>query len=308
MKQRRQVSLVAGACLAVSLAASSLLLRHLDRVRPQAAVQEVLYFNSPKVLKRLALGYDGLLADVYWTRTVQYFGFRHHARAMSYRLLAPLLEITTRLDPHLTVAYHFGASFLAPNPPDGAGEPERAIELTEFGIQNNPDDWKLYYDLGFVYYINLKDYSKAADAFYRGAKIPNAHPFMHVLAAQLAAHAGDYETSRMIWSATYQNSQDTQIRQNAIEHLRSLRVDEDVTHLQQAVTRFGERTGRLPTSMAELVDAEGLRGLAVDPLGRPYRLTPEGRVELTDPDYYPFATKGFPPGFTPTQKFHYDQP
>ena len=30
----------------------------------------------------------------------------------------------------------------------------------EYGIQNNPNDWKLYYDLGFVYYMNLKDYGK----------------------------------------------------------------------------------------------------------------------------------------------------
>ena len=51
-------------------------------------------------------------------------------------------------------------------------------------------------------------------------------------------------------SATYQTTQDKQIKENAVEHLRALRVDEDVQHLQEAVTRFGERTGRLPASMA----------------------------------------------------------
>ena len=30
--------------------------------------------RSPKAVKRLSLGYDGLLADIYWTRAVQYFG------------------------------------------------------------------------------------------------------------------------------------------------------------------------------------------------------------------------------------------
>ncbi len=308
MKQRRKVSLIAGASIVFSLAASVLLLHRIDQLRPQSTLEDVLYISSPKVLKRASLGYDGLLADIYWTRAVQYFGFRHHNQAGSYNLLAPLLEITTQLDPHLTVAYEFGASFLAPPPPSGAGEPERAIQLMEYGIRNNPDDWKLYYDLGFVYYMNLQDYRKAADAFERGSKVPNAHPFLRVLAAQMAEHAGDFNTARMLWSATYQNTQDKLIRANAVEHLRALRVDEDVTHLQQAVTRFGERTGRLPTSMSELVAAEGLAGIPVDPDQHPYKLTPEGRVELRVPDDFPFATKGLPPGYKPQPKFHGEQP
>jgi tetratricopeptide (TPR) repeat protein len=307
MKQRRTVSIIAGACVVFSLAASALLLRSTDKLRPQASLEEVLYLNSPKVLKRASLGYDGLLADIYWTRAVQYFGGRHQNSAVSYNLLFPLLNITTQLDPHLLVAYQFGASFLAPRPPGGAGQPERAIQLMEYGIQNNPDDWKLYYNLGFVYYMNLKDYRKAAEAFERGSKVPNAHPFLRLLAAQMAEHAGDFDTARMMWSATYQNSQDKLIRQNAVEHLRALRVDEDVTHLQDAVTRFGERTGRQPTSISELAIAEHLPGIPVDPDGHPYKLTPQGRVELQVPDDFPFATQGMPPGYKPQPKFHGEQ-
>jgi tetratricopeptide (TPR) repeat protein len=304
MKQRRKTTLVASACLLFSLAASAVVLHGTDQLRPHATIEEALFVTSPKVLKRASLGYDGLLADIYWTRVVQYFGFRHHNRAQSYDLLAPLLEITTHLDPHLVVAYEFGASFLAPPPPDGAGQPERAIPLMEYGIQNNPDNWKLYYDLGFVYYINLKDYKKAAAAFARGAQVPNAHPFLRLMAAQMAQHAGEYGTSRMLWTATYQNTEDREIRANALEHLRALRVDEDVTHLQEAVTRFGERTGRLPTSMAELAAAEQLPGIPVDPDGHPYKLTADGRVEVRVPEDFSFATKGLPPGYKPVPKFH----
>jgi tetratricopeptide (TPR) repeat protein len=304
MKQRQRVSMVAGACLILSLTASTVVLHHIDRIRPQATLEEVLYLSSPKVLKRMSLGYDGLLADIYWTRTVQYFGEKHQADARSYNLLAPLLEITTQLDPHLVVAYQFGASFLAPPPPGGAGQPERAIQLMEYGIQNNPNDWKLYYDLGFVYYMNLRDYKKAAEAFERGSRVPDAHPFLKVLAAQMAQHAGEFETARILWSAAYQTTQDPQIRDNAVEHLRALRVDEDVTHLQEAVTRFGERTGHLPASLSELAAAEGLHGIPADPDGHPYKLTADGRVEVRSPDDFPFATKGLPPGYKPVPKFH----
>jgi tetratricopeptide (TPR) repeat protein len=308
MKSRRQTTIIAAACLALSLAASVAALRRVDQIRPQATLDEVLYINSPTVLKRASLGYDGLLADIYWTRAVQYFGNRHNHRSASYNLLAPLLEITTHLDPHLLVAYQFSASFLAPKPPNGPGQPDRAVQLIEYGIQNNPDEWKLYYNLGFVYYMELKDYSKSAEAFERGSRVPNAHPFLKLLAAQMAQHAGEYETARTLWMATYQTTKDELIRSNAVEHLRALKVDEDVTHLQSAVSQFGKRTGRLPSSMSELALAERLQGIRVDPDGNPYQLTAEGRILVEHPDDFAFITKGVPPGYKPAPPKLHGQP
>ena len=305
MKSRRQTTFIAGASLVISLIMSILILRRVDQTRPQATLDEVLYISSPKVLERASLGYNGLMADIYWTRTVQYFGQRHYRSAQSYNLLAPLLEITTHLDPHLLVAYQFGASFLAPKPPSGPGQPDRAVQLIEYGIQNNPNEWRLYYDLGFVYYMELKNYAKAAEAFERGSRVPNAHPFLKLLAAQMAQHAGEYETARTLWIATYQTTRDGHVRFNAVEHLRALKVDEEVTRLQSAVTRFGARTGRLPYSMSELALAEGLKGIPVDPDGNPYKLNSEGRILVEHPDDFSFITKGVPQGYKPAPpKFH----
>jgi tetratricopeptide (TPR) repeat protein len=299
MKGRSRITLVGCICLVASLGASVLVLRRVNQLRPRATLEDVLYISSPKILKRASLGYDGLLADIYWTRAVQYFGAHHQSDAPTYHLLAPLLEITTYLDPHLLPAYEFGASFLAPAPPNGAGEPDRAVQLMQNGIRDNPNEWRLYYNLGFVYYMEIKDYKKASEAFARGSEVPNAHPFMKIMAAQTAQHAGDYATARMLWTATYEASRETNIRQNAVEHLRALRVDEDVTNLQDAVTRFGQRTGRLPASIFELVAAERLPGIPVDPDGHPYRMSPQGRILVQNPDDFPFITQGTPPGYKP---------
>jgi|SRR5579859_1984767 len=306
MTSTQRTTIVATACLVVSMTACVLLLRHLDQIRPQATLEDVLYITSPKMVERASLGFDGLAACLYWTRTVQYFGHRHYNREKTYNELAPLLEITTALDPKMFPAYQFGASFLAPAPPNGAGEPDRAIRLMQFGIEHNPDNWQLYYDLGFVYYTELKDYKKAGEVFARGSVVPGAHPFMKLLAAQMAEHAGDFTTARLLWSATFESSNETNIKQNAIAHLRAIQVDEDITNLQAAVTRFGERTGRLPASISELVSAEHLPGVPADPDGNPYVLTPEGRVLVANPDDFPFITKGMPPGYKPSAlpKFH----
>jgi tetratricopeptide (TPR) repeat protein len=298
MTGSRRVTTVASILLLISLACSVLLLRRVDQVRASATLDDVLYFNSPKLVKRLSLGYDGLFADIYWTRAVQYFGNRHVTRtATHYNLLAPLLEITTALDPKLTVAYEFGANFLGPKPPEGAGQPDKAIALLEGGIRNNPDNWKLYYNLGFFYYMDLKDYARAAEAFERGAKVPNAHPFLRALAARMAQHAGEIQTARMLWQATYATTTDDQIRQNAVEHLRALQVDESIAELEKMIAQYRQQTGMAPSSFSALIGVGILRGVPVDPGGKPYKLSADGRIELRNPEDFPFVEKGLPPGY-----------
>src|SRR5881396_1431987 len=101
-RSRRITTGIASALLIVMGAGSVLLLRRVDQLRTGATLEEVLYVSSPKLLKRASLGYNGLLADIYWTRAVQYYGGKHvTAGAKDYRLLYPLLEITTELDPKL---------------------------------------------------------------------------------------------------------------------------------------------------------------------------------------------------------------
>jgi len=305
MSSRRRTVLAASFGLAVSLTASVLLLHNLDRTRPANVVEDSLYISSPKLVRRASLGFDGLMACIYWTRTVQYFGHRLFHEERTYNELAPLLEITTALDPHLYPAYQFGASFLAPKPPMGAGQPERAIKLMQYGIEHNPDTWQLYYDLGFVYYTELKDYRQAAAVFEAGSKVPNAHPSMKVLAARMAEHAEDFGTARLLWTETYQSTRESNIKQNALEHLRAIRVDEDVTHLEAAVARFNSNNGRLPTSLWELANAEHLTGVPVDPDRNPYELTLDGHVLVLHPEDFPFATKGLPPSYKPGPiRFH----
>ncbi len=304
MKPLSQVTRIASILLVLCMIASSIVLHRIDRIRTGATLEEVLYITSPKVLKRLSLGYEGLLADVYWTRAVQYFGNKHYQGAQKYALLAPLLEIATALDPHLVVAYEFGANFLAPKPPNGGGMPERAIQLAEFGIRNNPNEWQLDYDLGFIYYMDLKDYPKAAEAFAQGSKIPGAHPWLKLLAALMAEHAGDLETARLMWTTTYQTTNDRNVRANAAAHLRALQVDEDVTALEKLAAQFRERTGHLPASFADLEAAGMIRGMPVDPLGHAYKLMADGHVEVRVPDDLPFIQKGMPPGYiAPPPKF-----
>ncbi len=308
MSATRRVNLVAMAVLLFSMAGAMATLHAVDHMRRESVAQEALYLRSSKVLRRMSLGYTGLLADIYWTRAVQYFGEQHHNGSGDFRLLAPLLEVTTELDPRMLPAYQFGANFLAPKPPNGAGLPGAALSLMKYGIEHNPDQWRLYYNLGFLYYTEFKDYAKAADAFARGAKLPVTNAFMPILAARMAQHAGEFDTARMLWFTTYQSTKEAQIRENAVQHLLALQVDEDVTRLEQVVEKYREQTGRLPASMGDLERAGFIHGTPTDPKGRPYKLMPGGRIEVQDPESIFFITKGLPPGAAPPQPLHVTQP
>ena len=201
----------------------------------------------------MSLGYDSLLANLYWTRAVQYYGGKQRDRDPNFELLSPLLDLTTTLDPNLLVAYKFGAMFLAEPPPRGAGRPDLAVALILRGIVANPNDWRLWHDLGFIYYWDMKDYEKASQAYRQGSKHPKARDWMRVMAAKIAQEGGSRETSRFLWREIYESTKDPNIRKNALDHLTGLKAEEDAETtgkagggLQQSLwpaSEFGGRNG-----------------------------------------------------------------
>jgi tetratricopeptide (TPR) repeat protein len=303
MKGRRSMNIVAALLLIAAFTGSVLALTAVDSARgKQATLEEVLYIPSGKTLKKLSLGYSGLLADIYWTRAVQYFGGKLREDSQHYELLYPLLDITTDLDPHLLVAYQFGSVFLSQSPPSGAGQPDKAVALVEKGIRNNPDYWRLYFTLGFIHYMDRKDYKSAEQAFQKGSENPKSLVWMKVMAATMAQHAAEPGTAVEIWKRLYETSDDKMIRDNAAQHLTALRVDQNVQDLEQRVHTYFQKTGRLPSSWYDLVRAGLLGGIPLDPVDAPYKLTADGKVEVADPDKLPFITEGIPPGWTKSPK------
>jgi tetratricopeptide (TPR) repeat protein len=298
MKAPRNSTGFAVVILIVAFTGSVLALHQVDQVRGnQATLEEILYIPSGTALKRLSLGYTGLLADIYWTRAVQYFGQKHQQEALHYELLNPLLDITTDLDPHLIIAYDFGSVFLSQPAPVGAGQPDKAVALVEKGIRANPEYWRLYFTLGYIHYFDRKDYKAAREAFQTGSEKPGAYFWMKVMAAEMAQHAGETGFAQEIWRRLYESSQDAMVKDNARQHLAALSIEKEIDDLNQRVDIFRQRTGHLPLSWYDLIRAGLLRGIPVDPLHNPLKLMPDGTIQVADPAKIPFLTKGLPPGW-----------
>ena len=244
-----------------------------DRVYAASRLEtRLLYIPDGEVLGRMALSFDALLADVYWIRALQHYGGakRSEDDEKSYELLGPLLDIATTLDPRFNVAYRFGAIFLTEGYPNGPGRPDLAVALLQKGIEEMPDRWEYYMDIGFIHYWWLRDYDTAAAWFEKAADVPGASPWLRSLAANTLAAGGSRASSRALWQQIYDTADHDWIRNESARRLTQLRALDDIDQLIGATQRFVEQSGRPPRSWEELVDAGLLAGFPVDPAGWPY--------------------------------------
>jgi hypothetical protein len=228
--------------------------------------QEVLYFGSGEEVKRLVPGFEDVVADLYWLRTVQYYGGqRAFATEKRFELLRPLIDITTTLDPRLELAYRYGALFLSEGWPAGAGEPRQGVEVLEKGIRQNPASWRLRWDLGSIWYFFLKDERKAADVLIEASRVPGAPYWLESLAGSILVKS-HRDVAREIWKRQYEQG-DGPMRDNALYHLQLLDALDARDALNKLVERFVERRGQPPSSLRDLVSAGLLKEVPKDPLG-----------------------------------------
>lgn len=260
------------------LGAAAALQTRIDvQARSEAAQKEELLVTSGPLLKKLSLGYAPLLADIYWTRAVQYYGSRLGKPNVNFDLLAPLLNVAVSLDPQLVIAYRFGAIFLSMPRPNRT---DLAIDLVRRGIAANPDDWRLDYDLGFLYYWRLKDYKKAAEAYLAGANVPGAPSFLKLVAARMAQKGGSIEMSEMVFAELYQSTSDPNVRKFALEQLEILKTQEDQMQLDKLIEQYRARFRQNPAGMGDLIRAGLLPRSPLDPAGYPYMIGRDGKAQL----------------------------
>jgi hypothetical protein len=302
MTPRSPAALVVGSLLAVVLLATAV---RLQAVReraypPKEEAAASLYIGSGEAVRRMSGAYTALAADLYWIRTVQYYGRGAQALEQqaarqpgvpdpppslvavdeAFPLLYPLLDITTTLDPRFNIAYRFGAVFLAERYPKGAARPDLAIALLEKGLAQRPDKWEYMEDIGFVNYWFVHDFGAAARWFQKAAEAPGAPLWLRPLAATTLAQGGDRRSSRAMWEAIRQSAEVDWLRQSAERRLAQLQALDVIDALQPLVDDFVRRAGETPDWPA-LVRARVMRGTPLDPAGVAYELTREGRMHIS---------------------------
>ena len=273
---------------------------YLDRIRPVLPADyddSDLTMNGSR-LKGFALGFEGLMADWYWMRSLQYIGgklIKSNAEFVNIddlsnlnpRLLYPMLQNATDLDPHFIAAYSYGAVVMP------AIDKEKAIEIAQKGIANNPTEWRLYQYLGYIYW-KIGRYDLAADTYERGSEIAGAPPFMRLMAASMKTEGGSRTTAREIFRQMLADSDDPMVKLTAERRLKELDSLDEREAIDKALADFRERTGRCASTLAEIAPSllqvklpagnefmVDRAGNLIDPTEAPYVLDKENcRVKL----------------------------
>lgn len=275
---------------------------YLDRNRaelPADYEDSDLSMNGSR-LKGFALGFEGLMADWYWMRSLQYIGGKiinakseiniDDLRDLNPRLLYPYLDNATDLDPHFIAAYSYGAVILP------AIDPDKAIAIAQKGIDKNPTEWRLYQHLGYIYW-KLGRYSEAADTYEKGSQIAGSIAFMKLMAASMRTEGGSRATSRAIYQQMLADAQDEAVTITAKRRLMAIDSLDDREAIDRVLADFKEKNGRCANSFGEIgsilmqlklpegrmLSVDSARRL-VDPSNTPYLLDKENCKAKLDPE------------------------
>ena len=277
-------TLVAIAGIVVCLAGAVSLQVARDRLYSGRAheTERILYVRSGEAVRRIALDFDALWADVYWIRALQHYGGERLStgRVRNYDLLFPLLDLTTTLDPYFNIAYRFGAIFLSEPAPGGPGRPDQAIGLLQKGIVVQPNKWHYYHDIAFVYYWHLRDFKAAARWFEKAADRPNAPNWLRPMMATMLSAGDDRASARFLWNQILQSDEEW-LKKTATRSLMQLDALDRIDQLEAGVRRFPPAPGET-YSWEGLVRRRLLRGVPLDPTGTAFEIDPgDGTVRVS---------------------------
>jgi tetratricopeptide (TPR) repeat protein len=283
----------------VGLSAAALVTRWSDAQPRNTAAQfaeEPLYLNGP-AMKRLTLAFNGVASDWYWIRSLQYVGRKivtfedsHDGRfnlndlsVLDLRALPALLRMSTTLDPQFMEPYYYGAVIL----PDI--DPAAAISLLQQGIAANPNQWRLFQHLGYIYW-QRHDYEKASEVYAAGARLPGAPLWMTAISARMKAEGGSRGAAREMYRHLGEASNDEAVKDMVAKQIMRLDSLDERDLISRALREYAAASGRCSSSWREVAStlrARGLRsdsaGAPLDPTGTPYRLTKNGcEVDLDE--------------------------
>jgi hypothetical protein len=254
--------------------------------RTREATGDVGALPDGRVVRVLALGFERLVADLFWLRTVYYVGDETSMEA-GYPAAARLANLVTDIDPEFNTAYVLMNSVLTVLRP----EADAAIALLDKGILHLPDRWRLHFLQGFNHFMYRADYAKAAE-FMRSAAERGGPRYLPLLASRLYAEAGDPETALAFVAARLHNEESPEAREALERRFRDIWIVRDLGRIDRAIARFVESHGEPPERVRDLVVAGLLPEEPRDPEGGRYEIRGAAAVSRLEYDPLELRTAG----------------
>ncbi len=188
--------------------------------------------------------------------------------------LVSTLETITDLDPYFWDAYLFSEMFLA----WGAGRIKEANQLLLKGTRYLPENYRLFYYLGFNYYYFLKDNKSASRYFMEAAKLPGCSSYVARLAARLSVYSFQHRDGIVFLQDMLKNTKDKSVRDQFEMRILTL---EKMEFLEKKIDKYERIYRTYPNSLNDLVVSGLIDKIPEDPYGGKFMIMQNGRVYTT---------------------------
>lgn len=200
------------------------------------------------VLKTLSFGFNNILADMYWIRTVQDLIQWNETD----RFYLQYFDNISTLDPKFAYPYLFGI-FVVPT----AKSPQFLDEfslIADRGISALPENWEIPFYLSTKYKSITKDYERADHYLEIAAQKEKAPEVVHtVYSAFKVNKEKDREQVSQMIKVIYDTTDNETIKSLAAKGL----VINDLTNtVEKAIARFKIRYNSYPRTLKELEDTK----------------------------------------------------
>jgi len=153
---------------------------------------------SPEQLLVAVAGFREFMAGILWVRADGFFD------SGNYDAVLPMLRLVTWLDPHNLDVYATGAWHMGYNFTDEAQRSDRryllpALKFLEEGIQNNPNVWDLYFEMGWMYYHKIQDPVNAVPWMYKANEFENIIPARRHMLAHALFKSSQFDQAVNTW-------------------------------------------------------------------------------------------------------------
>lgn len=158
---------------------------------------QTYFINPSQYLEYFTFGYNELVADLLWLRTIQDVDHCDHeikdGEKCANSWVFKMVDKVTDLSPHFRIIYATVPLLLAISINDTQG----AVQLQEKGLIHFPKDWPILYRGGYLYLYETENKEKAAELFVR-AQQNGAPDWLASLANRLYTEVGRLELAEKI--------------------------------------------------------------------------------------------------------------
>jgi hypothetical protein len=233
--------------------------------------KQLLYLPTPEILKLASLGNQGLMADLLYIWSIQYYSQFELDEKFLY--LETVFDLVTDLDPRFFDAYRIGALIISlQRSGDPAQHKAAVVRLYDKGLANMPDSWELAEVAAWDAHLVLNDRELAVRWMKTAAERPGAPPEVKRVYGRWRdnIHGWTIDDSIAYWEGVVAEATRKADINLATSHLYDSYVTLHRRTLDPLLAEFRRRTGTCPESWQELVEQGLLPEVPLDYLGNPY--------------------------------------